>query len=408
MKKQIPWDENIINELCKTYGTPLQVYDEQGIRATAKSLKKAFSWAKGYKNYFAVKATPTPGILKVLKNEGMGFDCSSRAELKMVEAIGVQGKDIFFTSNNTAKEDFALAIELQAVVTIDDVTQVPVFLEALGSKQYPRVAIRYNPGAEHSGNEIIGDPIHAKFGMRKDQLAVAFAELSKANIHEFGIHTMVGSNETDTRYFRHTAQLLREAKLLVESELNIRISFLNLGGGFGVAYTPESNVLDIQEVANAVEEELADLELEIMTENGRYVTGPHGYLLTKVRYVMDKHKKYIGVDASMHNLMRPGMYGAYHHISVVGGSPSNGGIQIYDVVGSLCENNDKFAVDRELPELQAGSVLAIHDSGAHGHAMGFNYNGMLRCPEVLVKVDSTMQLIRRGETIEDYFATIQW
>jgi diaminopimelate decarboxylase len=406
-EKKVPFSKKTAWDILDTFGGPLYVYDEAGIRNTAKNLNKAFSWAKGYKNYFAVKATPTPGILKILHEESMGFDCSSRTELEIMKRMGVSGNDIFFTSNNTSKEDFEYAIELGSVINIDDIVQVPVFISALNGREYPFVALRYNPGNKHSGNDIIGNPTDAKYGMSLAQLVKAFEQLSDVKINELGLHTMVASNETNPKYFQHTAKLVREARDYVERKTKIKISFVNLGGGFGVAYKPEDLELDCNEVASLVKNEIQETEFEIFTENGRYITGPNGYLLTSVRYVMNKYKKYAGVDASMNNLMRPGMYGAYHHITVLGKENIDSN-ELYDVVGSLCENNDKFAVDRRLPTLSTNDLLVIHDAGAHGHSMGFNYNGLLKSAEVIMKSDGSYELIRRAETSDDYFRTVVW
>ncbi|MFV0533484.1 MAG: diaminopimelate decarboxylase family protein, partial [Cumulibacter sp.] len=302
-KKQLPFSDHQLRDIVEQYGSPLHIYNEQGIRTSARELKAAFDWAKGYKNYFAVKATPTPGILEVLQEEGMGFDCSSRAELVMMQRLGVNGQDIFYTSNNTPKQDFELAIELGAIVNIDDLTQVPVFLEALGEREYQSVAVRYNPGDQHGGNAIIGEPIEAKYGMSLAQIGEAFTLLAKANIKRFGIHTMVASNELDPKFFQKTAELIKGAI----GASGVEIDFVNLGGGFGVAYNPDQEQLDFEQVASGIRRELVDSGVDIYTENGRAITAPHGYLLTRVQYVMQKHKSYIGVDASMHNLMRPGM-----------------------------------------------------------------------------------------------------
>lgn len=404
--KSLPFSVDQFEEIIESYGGPLYVYDVKGIKVTSQKLYDAFSWAKGYKNYYAVKACPTPKILKVLYKNGMGFDCSSRTELQLMQGMGISGEDIFYTSNNTPQEDFELAIELGAIINIDDITQVPVFLQALGDRNYGSVAVRYNPGDLHGGNEIIGEPKQAKYGMSLQQIDEAFAQLTHARIKRLGIHTMVASNERDATYFAKTASLIRNAVETIRVKYPNGVKFVNLGGGFGIPYRPEDNALDIDKVGELVEEELRDLGVDIYTENGRYVTGPHGYLVTKVRYVMEKYKPYIGVDASMHNLMRPGMYGAYHHIAVLGKGDS--GEQTYDVVGSLCENNDKFAIDRSLPRIEPGDILVIHDAGAHGHAMGFNYNGLLRSAEVLVHKDGSSELVRRAETFEDYASTIIW
>ncbi len=406
---QLPFDMQVAEAITEEFETPIYVYDEAGIRTSARVLNKAFSWAPQYKNYFAIKATATPGILKILHEEGMGFDCSSRAELLMMQRMGITGSDIFYTSNNTPKEDFELAVELGATVNLDDLAQLSVFTEVLGDKPLARVAARYNPGNLKSGNEIIGEPTEAKYGMNIEALIETFTQLKKLNIKEFGLHTMVASNELKPEYFEDTAELLLDAIAKIEAATDITFSFINLGGGFGLNYHIDQAPFDVSAAAKKIETALvkSGRKLQVFTENGRYVTGPHGYLLTRVRYVMHKHKTYVGVDASMHNLMRPGMYGAYHHITVLG-KESTGQDQMYDVVGSLCENNDKFAIDRSLPELMAGDLLAIHDAGAHGHVMGFNYNGLLRSAEVLLKEDGSFELLRRAETVEDYFSTIIW
>jgi len=405
---QLPFGLDVAERIAAEYSTPLYIYDETGIRTTAKKLNTAFSWANSYKNYFAVKATPTPAILKILYEEGMGFDCSSRAELLMVERLGVTGEDIFFTSNNTPKEDFELAITLGATVNIDDLSQVPVFVEALAGRELSRVAMRYNPGNLKSGNAIIGEPTEAKYGMSIESLIAAFNQLKDQNIHSFGLHTMVASNELQTSYFADTAELLLDAVDQIEQATDITFSFVNLGGGFGLNYRADQETFNVEEAAGEIQAvfQKRAKDLLLCTENGRYVTGPHGYLLTRVRYVMHKHKTYLGVDASMHNLMRPGMYGAYHHVTILG-KETHQTKHIYDIVGALCENNDKFAIDRDLPEAEVGDFLVVHDAGAHGHSMGFNYNGLLRSAEVLLH-GSGVQLIRRAETTDDYFRTIVW
>lgn len=409
MKKDVrlPFDENVATTIAEKFGTPIYVYDESGIRATAQKLNAAFAWTPGYKNYFAVKATPTPRILQILHEEGMGFDCSSRAELMMVDRLGISGDDIFYTSNNTPAEDFVLATKLGATINIDDLSQVPVFLEALAGKSLKCVALRYNPGDLKDGNEIIGRPTEAKYGMSLEQMIIAFKQLKELNITELGIHTMVASNELKEEYFEHTAKLLKDAVRQIEKATGLRINFINLGGGLGLNYRLDQVAVDVGKVGSLAQGVLKDEKLKIYSENGRFVTGPHGYLLTQARYIMQKHKTYIGVDASMHNLMRPGMYGAYHHITVLG-KDNTKHAQTYDVVGSLCENNDKFAIDRALPEVQEGDLLVIHDAGAHGHAMGFNYNGLLRSAEVLLKANGELELMRRAETVEDYLKTVIW
>lgn len=396
-------------KIAADYGTPVYVYDESGIRATARKLQKAFSWDKTYKNYFAIKATPTPAILKILQEEGMGFDCSSRAELTIMQKMGVAGKDIFYTSNNTPKEDFEFAVHLGATINIDDLTQVPVFLEALGGMQYAKVALRYNPGSLKEGNAIIGKPTEAKYGMDLPGLVAAFELLKKADIQEMGLHTMVASNELNESYFAETTRLLLEAVDYVEAKAQVSLKFINLGGGFGLNYKIDQEELDLSVLAAEIKDVIRKknrIDLALFTENGRFITGPHGYLVSRVRYVMNKHKTYVGLDASMHNLMRPGMYGAFHYITVLG--VKSGEEHVYDVVGSLCENNDKFAIDRLLPEVEPGNLIVIHDAGAHGHSMGFNYNGLLRSAEVLLEANGQTRLIRRAETVDDYLSTIVW
>ncbi len=407
---KLPFDRQKAEEIIAEFGSPLYVYDEAGIRQQAQLLYKSFAWAEEYKNFFAVKAAPTPALLKILQEEGMGFDCSSRTELTIMQRMGVAGEDIFFTSNNTPKADFELAIQLGATVNIDDLSQVPVFIEALSGQSYKRVAARYNPGDLKSGNAIIGEPVEAKYGMSADQLIAAFTLLKEQDIQEFGLHAMVASNELEPNYFADTAQLLLDAVERIESEAGITVTFINLGGGFGVNYLPDQAPFDVQAASDEIHEVLKKrnrTDLVVFTENGRFVTGPHGFLLTKAQYVMEKHKRYLGVDASMHNLMRPGMYGAYHHMTVLGKENALYEVQ-YDVVGSLCENNDKFAINRMLPTVSAGDLLVVHDAGAHGHAMGFNYNGLLRSAEVLLQSDGTVQLIRKAETIDYVLANIIW
>lgn len=409
MKKDVslPFDLNFAERIVREFGSPVYIYDEQGIRRTARKLNSAFGWAPNYKNYFAVKATPTPAILKVLHGEGMGFDCSSRAELLMVERLKVPASDIFYTSNNTPKKDFELAIKLGATVNIDDLSQLPVFIEALGGKHLESVAARYNPGSLKAGNDFIGQPAEAKYGMDIKSLIETFRQLKGQSIGEFGLHTMVVSNELSSDYFIDTAKLLLDAVDQIEQGAGIKFGFINLGGGFGVNYKPEQALLDIESVSQKLEKAFTGRKIKVFTENGRYVTGPHGYLLTRVRYVMHKYKTYLGVDASMQNLMRPGMYGAYHHITVLGKEHGEAN-RTYDIVGALCENNDKFAIDRKLPEVSAGDLVVIHDTGAHGHAMGFNYNGLLRSAEVLLTTSKDLKLIRRAETVDDYFQTVVW
>lgn len=405
----IPIDIGLAEKLAAEFGMPVYIYDEAGIRQTAQNLNAAFSWAPGYRNYFAVKATPTPAILKILHEEGMGFDCSSRSELLMVQRMGLSGQDIFYTSNNTPKDDFELAIELDATVNIDDLTQLPVFVDALDGRHLSRAAARYNPGNLTTGNSIIGEPTEAKYGMSLDDLVEAFKVLKDKNIGELGLHTMVASNVLQPQFFAQTAQILLDAVSEIESRAGVTFNFVNIGGGIGLNYRPDQTPFDINEASRQIQHlfEASGRHLQLLTEHGRYVTGPHGYLLTRVRYIMQKYKTYIGVDASMHNLMRPGMYGAYHHITVLG-KADNTATHTYDIVGALCENNDKFAINRKLPEVKPGDFIVIHDAGAHGHSMGFNYNGLLRSAEVLLTPSGELKLIRKAESFEDYFQNLIW
>lgn len=411
MKKdlELPFNFEKARSILDEFGSPIYVYDEAGIRDTAKRLNNAFSWAKGYKNYFAVKATPTPGIIKLLIEEGMGVDCSTKTELLMAKQLGLTGKDIFYSSNNTPMEDFELAVELDSTVNIDDLAHVPVFAAVLGDKKLTRVAARYNPGDLKSGNAIIGEPTEAKYGMDTDSLIKSFDLLKDLSVEEFGLHTMVASNELGAGYFADTADILLKAVVQIEEATGVRLTFINLGGGFGLNYHVDEGPFDVEDTSMQIKNVLKkhDRQIQVFTENGRYVTGASGYLLTSVRYVMNKYKTYLGVDASMHNLMRPGMYGAYHHITVLGKDKLKHDHQ-YDVVGSLCENNDKFAVNRRLPKVEPGDLLVIHDVGAHGHAMGFNYNGLLRSAEVLLTSSGQVKLLRKAESPEDYFQNIVW
>lgn len=413
MSKILPFSVQRIRALAHEHPTPFYVYDEQAIRATARTLAGAFAWAPDYRNFFAVKALPNPAIMQLLKEEGMGFDASSLAELELCARIGVKGKDIMFTSNNTPIQEFQRAIALGAVVNLDDIRHLG-YIEQHGVQLPDTLSFRYNPGAlrKSEGNTIIGNPVEAKYGLTRAQLFDAYALAQQKGVRTFGLHTMVVSNELRVAALLETAETLFALAIELHKKLAIKLAFINLGGGFGIPYLPDQAPLKIDELSAKmrqlyqrmiVDNGLAGLR--IMTENGRYVTGPHGYLVSTVRHLKSTHKEYVGLDASMADLMRPGMYGAYHHLTVLGKEhePTD---YVYDVTGSLCENNDKFAIDRPLPEIAVGDIVAIHDAGAHGHAMGFNYNGKLRPAEFLLKPDGSMQMIRRAETLKDYFATL--
>jgi len=410
-QKQVPFDRDFIERITAEHPTPFHIYDEAGIRATAKDFADAFSWVPGgFRNYYAVKALPNPEIMKIVADEGMGYDCSSLAELVLAEHLGTPGDEIFLTSNNTPLSEFEKAKTLGAIINLDDYSHINYLHDGIGMPK--RICLRYNPGSLKEGNVIIGKPEEAKYGFTREQIIEGYKRVAELGAEEFGLHTMVASNELNPDYFVETAALLFELAVEVKEKTGIRISFLNLGGGIGIPYRPEQEPVDLHYVSRGMKElydqiiEPAGLHpLRIFTENGRCVTGPHGYLVGRVRHMKDTYKRYVGLDATMANLMRPGMYGAYHHITVLGKEDAKQ-TQTYDVTGSLCENNDKFAIDRELPKVEVGDYVVIHDSGAHGHSMGFNYNGKLRSAELLLREDRSVSLIRRAETLDDYFATL--
>lgn len=406
--KPLPCSPDQLAQLCAQYPTPFYIYDERGIRASARALQQAFAWAPRFKEYFAVKASPNPYLLSILRAEGCGADASSLAELVLAGHAGLSGADIMFTSNNTPAEEFRAARELGAIINLDDRTHLEFLRQHTGLPEL--LSFRYNPGPRRSGNAIIGSPSEAKFGLTYDQLFESYAAARAAGVRRFGIHAMIASNELEPQYFIDTASMLFELARELWQRMGIRCEFVNLGGGIGIPYRPEQRPVDLAHVGAGVRQEYQRLiahspldPLQIFMECGRVITGPHGYLLTRVRHIKQTYKQFAGVDACMANLMRPAMYGAYHHISVLGAGAAT---QVYDVTGSLCENNDKFAIDRELPQLAPGNILVIHDAGAHGHAMGFNYNGKLRSAELLLREDGSVAPIRRAETVDDYLATI--
>ncbi|KKW09377.1 MAG: Diaminopimelate decarboxylase [Candidatus Kaiserbacteria bacterium GW2011_GWA2_49_19] len=412
MTKRLPFTKEQIQELSKKHPTPFYIYDEAGIRQTARELVENFSWNEGFKQYFAVKATPNPAILEIVKEEGSGADCSSLPELQLSERAGITGENIMFSSNDTPRDEFVKARKLGAIINLDDIRHIE-FLEK--SAGLPKIlSFRYNPGPLRGGNRIIGNPAEAKFGMTKEQVLESYAIAKKKGIKRFGLHTMLVSNELREDYFVETARMLFSLAHEVREKAGVELEFINLGGGLGISYRPEEKSIDIKAISAGIRELYEDAvhknlmaPTKIFTEYGRYITGPHGYLVSTVRHIKETYKKYVGLDASMANLMRPAMYGAYHYITVLGkeNEPKN---QIYDVVGSLCENNDKFAIDRKLPEMEPEDIVVFHDAGAHGHAMGFNYNGKLRSAEFLMSADGQLKMIRRAETSEDYFATLKF
>ena len=411
MEKKTFVTKEKLEEIVKEYPTPFHLYDERGIRENAQAMKEAFAWNKGFKEYFAVKATPNPFLIEILREYGFGCDCSSYTELLLSKAMGCVGEDIMFSSNDTPAEEFQYANELGATINLDDITHIAYLEEAIGTLP-KRMSCRYNPGGVFEVcNGIMDNPGEAKYGMTEAQIFEAFRILKSKGVEEFGIHAFLASNTVTNEYYPMLAKRLFELAVRLEKETGAKICFINLSGGVGIPYRPEETPNDIRVIGEGVrrvyEEVLTPAgmgDVAIYTELGRFMMGPYGCLVTKAIHEKHTHKEYIGVDACAVNLMRPAMYGAYHHITVMGKEhePCN---YKYDVTGSLCENNDKFAVDRMLPKIDKGDLLVIHDTGAHGFAMGYNYNGKLKSAEILLKTDGSTQLIRRAETPKDYFAT---
>ena len=400
-----------LKEITAQYPTPFHLYDERGIRENAKALKEAFAWNKGFKEYFAVKATPNPFLIQILKEYGCGCDCSSYTELMLSDAMDIRGEDIMFSSNDTPAEDFALAEKLGAIINLDDITHID-FLEKTIGYIPETISCRYNPGGLFKiSNDIMDNPGDAKYGMTEEQLFEAFRILKAKGAEEFGIHAFLASNTVTNEYYPMLAKQLFELAVKLQKETGAKVCFINLSGGVGIPYRPDQEPNDIRAIGEGVRKVYEEVlvpagmgDVAIYTELGRFMMGPYGCLVTKAIHEKHIYKEYIGVDACAVNLMRPAMYGAYHHITVMGkeDQPCD---HKYDITGSLCENNDKFAVDRMLPKIDMGDLLVIHDTGAHGFAMGYNYNGKLKSAEILLKEDGTTQLIRRAETPKDYFAT---
>ncbi len=421
--RTLPFDKNKLEEIAKDYPTPFHIYDARAIRENARRLKKAFAWNKGFREYFAVKATPNPYIMKLLKDEfGFGSDCSSLPELVLAEKVGNVGDRIMFTSNDTPAEEFKKAWDLKAVINLDDITHwdflpsaIPNFAAELAAAPAEHVfCCRYNPGPLKGGNAIIGKPEEAKYGMTRDQLFACYAEMKAAGVTRFGLHTMVASNELDPDYIIDTAKLLYSLVGELHDRLGIDFEFVNIGGGIGIPYRPDQKAMDFAVVGKGIQDAYDELvagkglkPLALYMECGRCITGPYGYLVSRVRHIKNTYRLYAGLDACMANLMRPALYGAYHEI-VVPGKEKSAETTIYDVTGSLCENNDKFAIQRTLPVLKPGDLVVICDAGAHGHAMGFQYNGKLRSAELLLEEDGSVRPIRRAETMDDYFATLDF
>ncbi len=412
--KTLPFTKQQLEAMAAKVPTPFHVYDEPAMRRNARAFRSAFAWVPGgFKNYFAVKALPNPHVLEVLKQEGMGGDCSSVAELQLCEAVGIRGHDIVFTSNDTPAYEYQKAHELGALINLDDLTHIDYLERALGGRLPEMLCFRYNPGPLKEGNAIIGKPEEAKYGFTRDQLFEGYRLARDKGVKRFALHTMVASNELNPEYFVETAQMLFDLVVEIHRRLGVPIELVNLGGGIGIPYRPGQKPVDLDLVGRRIHEAYdrtlgaAGLTpLRLVMECGRMVTGPYGYLVSRVLHKKSIYKDYVGLDACMANLMRPGMYGSYHHISVP--AREGGPRKVYDVTGSLCENNDKFAIDREIPDPQPGDLVVIHDTGAHGHAMGFNYNGKLRSAELLWKGGEDFAVIRRAETLDDYFATLDY
>ncbi len=399
-------------QIAAEYPTPFHIYDEKGIRENARNLKKAFAWNKGFKEFFAVKATPNPSILKILKEEGCGTDCSSYSELLMSKRCGFKSGEIMFSSNDTPEEEFIFAKELGAIINLDDITHIDILDKCCGIPE--TICCRFNPGGKFSiSTTIMDNPGDAKYGMTREQIKEAFLRLKELGAKNFGIHSFLASNTVSNEYYPTLAEILFKLAAELEEETGVHISFINLSGGVGVPYTPDKEPNDIFVIGEGVRKAFEEIlvpagmgDVSIYTELGRYMLAPYGHLVT--RAIREKHiyKEYIGTDACAVNLMRPAMYGAYHHITVLGkeNEPCD---HTYDITGSLCENNDKFAIDRKLPKIDMGDLLVIHDAGAHGLAMGYNYNGKLKSAELLLREDGSVVEIRRPETVDDYFATLE-
>ncbi len=414
MTEKIPFvNKEQLDEIAAHYATPFYLYDEAGIRKTARLVNQAFAWNKGFKEYFAVKATPNPFILQILREEGCGADCSSYTELVMADAAGFKNDEIMFSSNATPAEDFQLARKLNVTINLDDITHI-AFLEKVADIP-DTISCRFNPGGHFAiENNIMDNPGDAKYGLTREQMTEAFKILLQKGVKHFGMHAFLASNTVTNEYYPELARILFKTAVELKEETGAHIEFINLSGGVGIPYKPEQEANDILAIGEGVRKAYEEIlvpagmdDVKIFTEMGRFMLGPHGALIAKAIHEKHTHKEYIGLDACAANLMRPAIYGSYHHITVMGkeNAPCD---HKYDVTGGLCENNDKFAIDRMLPKIDIGDLLFIHDAGAHGFAMGYNYNGKLRSAEVLLKEDGSTQLIRRAETPADYFATFDF
>ena len=411
-EKNLPFSKEQLESIIENHPTPFHIYDEKAILENARNFQKAFSWNEGFKEYYAIKAAPNPYLMKILRKEGFGIDCSSVAELELAKRIGMSGDEIMLTSNDTPAYEFQLAKDLGAIINLDDISHIDFVEKNVGLPE--TICMRYNPGSLKEGNVIIGHPEEAKYGFTREQIIEGYQILKEKGVKHFGIHTMVASNELAPSYFVETAELLFKLIVEVYEKTGVKIEFANMGGGIGIPYKPGDKPVDMEFVSAGVKKHYDNIlakaglaPLKIFFESGRAITGPYGYLVTKVRHIKKTYKTYAGLDACMTNLMRPALYDAYHHITVMGKENDEANVK-YDVTGSLCENNDKFAIDRMLPEIEPDDIVVIHDTGAHGHSMGFNYNGKLKSAELLLRENGDVAEIRRAETIEDYFATLDF
>ena len=411
-QKKLPFTKEQIAEIMQKYPTPFHIYDEAGIRGNARRFKKAFSILPGFKEFFAVKALPNPFIMKILKEEGFGTDCSSYPELLLAEQIGLEKEEIIFSSNDTPANEYKKAKELGAIINLDDISHISFLEKHAGLPDL--ICFRYNPGPAREGNVIIGDPKEAKYGFTREQLFEGYRICQEKGIERFGLHTMIVSNELNPGFFIETAKMMFELAVEIKEKLGIKLEFVNLGGGLGFPQKPEEKALDYDKLATDIKKVYDEIVvtneldgLKIFMECGRIITGPYGFLVTTVLHLKHTYKDYVGCDACMANFMRPAIYGAYHHVTILG-KENEPTTKMYDVTGSLCENNDKFAINRPLPEVVGGDILVIHDTGAHGHAMGFNYNGKLRSAELLLRENKEVVQIRRAETVDDYFTTLDF
>ena len=420
--KTLPFTNEQLEAIASQHPTPFHIYDEKAIRANARRLKAAFAWNPGFHEYFAVKATPNPWLMKLLKEEGFGSDCSSMAELVLAEAVGNVGEDVMFTSNDTPDAEFRKAVELGAIVNLDDITHIAAVERACG-KLPALMCCRWNPGPLKGGNAIIGKPEEAKYGFTTEQLYDAYARMKAKGVKRFGLHTMVASNELSPQYIIDTATLLFDLVVDISKKVGITFDFINIGGGIGIPYKPDQVAQPLEVIGAGIEAAYKSNllakghpDLKLYMECGRCITGPYGYLVSRVRHIKRTYRTYVGLDSCMSNLMRPALYGSYHHISVPKYGPAGTTytekaevpLMLCDVTGSLCENNDKFAIQREIPVVEPGDLLVLHDAGAHGYAMGFQYNGKLRSAELLLREDGSVKMIRRAETLNDYFATLDF